>query len=118
MSKNITSQIAELAYEAGVGAEEVDKEDATYELNDGTSALNPGYFTVKDTAGNTRYFIIEDESLENNIDLVNLSVNVKKLNALNIIKGCVIFFTVLAAIAVLVGLIFGIQLGSAINALK
>ncbi len=118
MNDKIRDQLVKLAYEAGAEAIEVEEKDATHQSSDGTTDLNSGYFTEKDADGTTHYFTIKDDVLKENIDLTNLVVNIKKLNALNAIKGCVIFFAILAAIALIVGLIYGIQLGSAINALK
>ncbi len=118
MNEKIRDELIKIAHEAGVGAIEVSEEKATYKSSDGTTSLNPGYFVEKDSEGNSHYFTIEDDLLENNIDLTNLVVNIKKLNTLNVIKVCVVFFAVLTAIALVVGLIYGIQLGNAINALK
>lgn len=105
MSKDIRTEMKEFAYKAGAFGNEVEKEEATHELSDGSVALNSGYFTVTDSAGETRYFTVDDDVLEESLDITAIAVSIEKLRVLRTIKNCVIFFTALTAIGIAVSVI-------------
>ncbi len=117
MNDKIKNQLVKLAHEAGVEAKEINEEEAKCELRDGTIGLKPGCFSETDSKGDSHYYTIEDDLLEENIDITNLVINIKKLNALTIIKWCVVFFTVLTIIGLIGELIYVVRLADVFNAL-
>lgn len=118
MKDKIKTQLVELARDVGAETVEVDEEEATYKTSNGDYALNPGYIVKDDENGAPHYFTVSDDALYEKADKINLMININKLNSIKIIKGCVVFFTVLAVIAIIIGIIYGIKIGDVINTLK
>lgn len=118
MDGKIKTRIAKLAKEADIPLTEVSEDEATYKSSEGTLYLNPGYVSETTPELKKKYFKLEEKTLQENLEKLNLLLRIKQTEYLNIIRYCVVFFTVLLIIGLVIGIIYGIKLGDAIKALQ